>query len=428
MSELYQKFTFPNGLRLVTVPMKNTKAVTVLVLVGAGSKYETKEKNGISHFLEHMFFKGTKKRPNTVKLIEPLDRIGGEYNAFTGQEYTGYWAKVNAKYLDVALDWVSDIFLNSKLDAGEIEREKGVIIEEINMYLDEARRYVGDLWNKVLYGDQPAGWLISGEKENVLRFERKDFLEYLKSHYSAKNTVICLAGEISNVAKLKKKIIRIFSGINTQIPKSKQAVFINQKYPQALVYYKNTDQTHLCLGVRGYNLFHKNRYILKVLSAILGGGMSSRMWATIRERKALAYYVSVYSYEDLDSGFLVTQAGINNNKVEEAIKEILEQFSLLKNKKISLKELNKAKDFIIGSEILSMESSDAQASFYAFQELMKKDILTPDEIFAKIKAVNREEVLKVAEDIFQLPKLNLALIGPLEEKNKNKFLKILRKL
>ena len=181
---MYKKTTLKNGLRFITVPMKNTKAVSVLVMVGTGSKYETKEINGISHFLEHMFFKGTKKRPTTLKIAETLDKVGGVYNAFTSKEFTGYWAKVDWKHLNLALDWVSDIFLNSKFEEKEIKREKGVIIEEINMYLDTPMSYIGDLWEKSLYGNQPAGWLTIGEKKNVLKFRRKDFLNYLKNHFS----------------------------------------------------------------------------------------------------------------------------------------------------------------------------------------------------------------------------------------------------
>ena len=180
---MFKKTVLKNGLKIITIPMRNTKAVTVLLLVGAGSKYEKKETNGLSHFLEHMFFKGTKKRPNTLKLIEPLDRVGGVYNAFTDKEYTGYWAKVRISHLDLVLDWVSDIYLNSKFEEKEIKREKGVIIEEMKMYLDTPIAYIKDLWEKLLYGDQPAGWLIIGEKENILRFKRKRLLNYRNNHY-----------------------------------------------------------------------------------------------------------------------------------------------------------------------------------------------------------------------------------------------------
>ncbi|MDP2934614.1 MAG: pitrilysin family protein, partial [bacterium] len=383
-----------------------------------------KEINGISHFLEHMFFKGTKKRPSTAKLIEPLDKIGGEYNAFTGQENTGYWAKVDSKHLDVALNWVSDIFLNSKLESTEIEREKGVIIEEINMYLDDPKRYVSDLWDKLLYGDQPAGWLISGEKESVKQFKRDNFTNYLENHYSATNTVICVAGNIGGVEKLKKKIEEKFKKINIQKPGGRGRVVFSQKQPEILLHYKNTDQTHLCLGVRAYNNFHKDKYVLRVLSAVLGGGMSSRMWISVRERKGLAYYVWVYNNVDLDAGFLLTQAGVNNDKIDEAIKEILNQFKLIKNRKISTKELRKAKDYIKGGAILGMESSDAQASFCANQELMENRILTLDKIFAKIEAVTAKDIQRVAKDIFRPEKLNLALIGPF--KDKSKFEKIIK--
>lgn len=424
MNKPYQKFTFKNGLRLVTVPMKNTQAVTVLVLVGTGSKYETREINGISHFLEHMFFKGTRKRPSTAELIEPLDRIGGEYNAFTGQENTGFEAKVDSGHLDVALDWVSDIFLNSELNPAEIEREKGVIIEEINMYLDDPKRYVPDLWDKLLYGDQPAGWLISGEKENVKRFKRNNFTDYLKNHYSAVNTVICIAGNIGGVEQLKNKIGKKFRMINIKKPLARKDVVFLQKKSEILIHYKETDQTHLCLGVRAYDNFHKDKYVLKVLSAILGGGMSSRMWISVRERKGLAYYVWVYNNTDLDAGYLLTQAGVNNDKIDEAISEILKQYKLIRDKGISTKELKKAKDQMQGHSILGMESSDAQASFYANQELIENRVLTLDQIFAKIKAVTAEDIQRVAKDLFRPEKLNLALIGPF--KDKSKFEKILK--
>ncbi len=203
---MYQKHILANGLRLVTVPMKSTKAVTVLVLVGAGSNYETKDINGISHFLEHMFFKGTKKRPNTLAIAETLDRVGGQYNAFTGREYTGYWAKVDSKHSDLALDWVSDIFLNSKLEPQEIERERGVIMEEINMYLDTPIEHISDLWEELLYGNQPAGWPVIGKKKVIAKIKRENFINYLNEHYLAKNTVVIVAGDIEQIQNSKFKI------------------------------------------------------------------------------------------------------------------------------------------------------------------------------------------------------------------------------
>ena len=420
---MFKKTKFPNGLRLVTVPMKGTKAVTVLVLVGAGSKYEDKKNNGISHFLEHMFFKGTKKRPNTLAITEILDRVGGEYSAFTGKEYTGYHAKVDAKHLDLALDWVSDIFLNSKLNLEEIEREKGVIIEEINMYLDTPIKYISDLWEGLLYGNQPAGWKILGEKEAIAKMKRKQFLDYLKEYYLAKNVVVVVAGNIGEVKSQKSKVQSYFANIKKGQPKAKQKVVEKQKKPGVLVHYKKTDQTHFYLGVRAYDIFDERKYALVVLGVILGGNMSSRLWISVRERQGLAYYITTLVQPYTDSGYLVTYAGVDNKKVEKAIKIILEEYKKITQGKISGIELKKAKDYIRGSTILELESSDAVASFFGGQEVLTNKILTSEQKFAKIDSVTVEDIQKTAQDIFRPEKLNIALIGPF--KDKKKFEKLL---
>jgi len=422
MNKPYKKFTFKNGLRLVTVPMKNTQAVTVLVLVGTGSKYETKDISGISHFLEHMFFKGTKKRPNTLAISLALDKVGGNYNAFTSQERTGYWAKVDAKHLDLALDWVSDIFLNSKLDPKEIEREKGVITEEINMYLDMPMDYINELWFKLLYGNQPAGWSVAGEKNIINKFKRNDFLLYLKKHYTSRNTVVVVAGNING--NIRSKIETYFKNINIIKSLGKKNVIEKQNKPQVLLQYKKTDQAHFFLGVRAYNLFHKDAYVINVLSTILGSGMSSRLWISVREREGLGYYVFTENNVDLDTGYLATGAGIDNKRVGRAIEIILKEYRRIINEKVGAEELRKAKDYIKGKTILRMESSDAQANFYANQELFENKILTLEEKFAKIEAVTAEDIQRVAKDIFKPEKLNLALIGP--HKNKAKFQRLLK--
>jgi len=422
MNKPYQKFTFKNGLRLVTVPMKNTQAVTVLVLVGTGSKYETREINGISHFLEHMFFKGTKKRPNTLAISLDLDKVGGSYNAFTDQERTGYWAKVDGKHLELALDWVSDIFLNSKLNTEEIEREKGVITEEINMYLDTPTDYINELWFKLLYGNQPAGWSVAGEKNIISKFERNNFLSYFKNHYTAHNTVVVIAGKISGI--IKSKAEHYFKNIGRMQSPKKKGVVEKQVKPEILLHYKKTDQTHFYLGVRGYNIFHKDFYVISVLATILGSGMSSRLWISVREREGLGYYVFTENNADLDTGYVATGTGVNNDKVDKAISIILREYKRIANERVDKKELRKAKDFIKGKTVLRMESSDAQASFYANQELFENKVLTMEEKFAKIEAVTVEDIQRVAKDIFKPEKLNLALIGPF--KNKAKFERLLK--
>ncbi len=418
---MYKKRTFKNGLRVITVPMKGTQAVTVLVLIKVGSKNETREINGVSHFLEHMFFKGTKKRPNTLALIEPLDRVGGMYNAFTDKEQTGYWAKVDSNHLDLVLDWVSDIYLNSRLEEKEVQREKGVILQELKMYLDTPISYVKDLWDMVLYGNQPAGWPIIGEKENIAGFKRIDLLNYRKKNYLASNTVICIAGNIDSEVT-EKKIIKYFKKIKIGKAKEKLKVIEQQKKPQALVHFKKTDQTHICLGVRGYDLFHPLRYAQALLATILGGYMSSRLWISIRERKGLAYYIRTSSQSTTDTGFLMTQAGVDHQKVESVTNLILKEYKRVKTKKITKSELQKAKDNFKGAFTLALESSNVQSAFYAGQELLIGKTVTPKEQISRINKVTSNDILKVAKDIFQPSKLNLALISPFRQKTKFKKL------
>ncbi len=412
---MHKKTVLKNGLRILTAPTRNTKTATVLLLVGAGSKYENRGNNGISHFLEHMFFKGTKKRPNTLKLIEPLDKVGGAYNAFTSQEYTGYWAKLADRHLDLAMDWISDIYLNSKFDQSEINRERGTILQELNMYLDTPMRYVSDLWSSLLYQDQPAGWQIIGRKEVIKKVNRPNFLAYLKDHYTSQNTIIVLAGAVKHQLGVDK-VKDYFNRINAGPFKDKPAVSQKQLQPQALVYYKKTDQTHLCLGWRGYDLFHPDRYALGLLAVILGGNMSSRMFISVRERQGLAYYIGTEADLDTDSGSLVTRAGVDNLKAEKAIRIILKEYQKLSKFKISPAELKKAKDYIKGTSLISMEASDQQAAYYGFQELLTNEILTLEQKFAKIDKVSVNDIQRVAKDLFKPENLNLALIGPFRDK------------
>ena len=425
---MFRKTTLQNGLRIITVPMRGTQAVSTLVLVGTGSRYETKKENGISHFLEHLLFNGTKKKPNTLSLIEPLDRVGGSYNAFTGKEYTGFWAKVRFSHLDLVLDWVSDIYLNSKLAQKDIEKEKGVILQEIKMYLDTPVNFIQDLWETLLYGEHPLGWPIIGKEENIIEFKRKNFLNYKKKHYLSKNTIICVAGNI-NSEDVEKKIKKYFQEIKTGKPNEKLKVVEKQKEPEVLVHYKKTDQTHLCLGVRAYDLFHPQRYAQALLATLLGGYMSSRVWIALRVKQGLTYYIKTSSQNMTDAGYLVTQAGVDHDKVEKTISLILKEYKKIKSanfkKRINKSELQKAKDNLKGALSLSLESSDVQASYYSVQELLKSKIITPEEQFKRIDKVTTSDILKTAKDIFQPSKLNLVLIGPF--KNKEKFKKLLTK-
>ena len=420
---MFKKIVLKNGLRIISIPKKTALAATVLILVRTGSKYEKKDTNGISHFLEHMLFKGTKNHPSPLSVAETLDMVGGVFNAFTSEEYTGYYAKVESSHFELALDWVSDIFLNSILPKKEMEKERGVIVQEINMLSDHPLSYVQILWPELLYGDQPAGWNIAGTKKNVMEMSQKELVDYWRKQYVASNTVVCMAGGIKQKQSLELAK-KYFTKMQTSSPIEKAKVVEIQNNPQILVHFKETDQTHLCLGVRSYNSFHPDKYVIEILGTILGGMMSSRMFIEVREKLGLCYYIRTSVDDNSDTGFLVTQAGVDNENVEKAILTILKEYKKVSSKKISALELKKAKDNIKGKMALQLESSDALASYYGGQELMEKKILTPDEIFKKIDKVSANDVLRVSKDIFKSKKLNLAVIGPFKEKDS--FKKILK--
>ena len=420
----FKKTILKSGLRIITVPQEGTKTLTVLVLAATGSKYEAKNISGGSHLLEHMLFKGTEKRPSQLAIFEPLDAVGGIYNAFTGEEYTGFWAKTDSKHQDLALDVISDIYLNSKLEKRELEKEKGVVIEEMNMYYDQPSSYAQNLWDKLLYGDQPAGWGIIGTKESVLGISRGQLKNYISSQYTAKNTVVCLAGDISNNSVVINKIKKYFESIKDAEPFEKLKVKEFQEKPGCIIQERKTDQTHFCLGVRSFDLFSPKKYALEIISAVLGGMMSSRLFIKIREKLGMAYYIHTINSDFTDTGYLVTQAGVDNSRVEKAILAVAEEYKKIATEKVPEKELQKAKDNLIGKMNLHLESSDSQATFYAMQEILEKEILTPKQIQDKISEVSSSEILKVANEIFKPEKLNLSLIGPFN--NKEDFIKLLK--
>lgn len=419
---MFRKHLLKNGLRVITIPLKDVKSVMVLTLVKTGSKYETKEISGLSHFLEHMMFKGTKKRPTTLALSTELDGVGAEYNAFTSDERTGYWVKVDFNRLDLALDVVSDVLLNSKFDEKEIERERGVIIEEINMYNDMPIRYVWDIFQFLMYGDQPAGWSVLGTKETVAGLRRDDFLDYLGKQYVAENLVVAVAGNF-NDKNILLKIKKYFAEIKVGEPYKKPKTVEHQIHPECSVFFKETDQTHFVLGVRAYDIFDKRKYALSLLSSILGGSMSSRLWISIRT-KGLAYYVGSSVDTASDVGFLAVRAGVNTAKTEEVIKEVLKEFKKIREQGVSVAELKKAKDYFKGKTLINLEGPEDWVDFAGEQEITLGKILTPEEILEKVNAVSRSDILTVARDIFKPEKLNLAIIGP--HKDKAKFEKLLK--
>jgi predicted Zn-dependent peptidase len=410
----YRKTTLPSGLRILTIPMKGNPTVTALVMVEAGSKYETKEINGLSHFLEHMCFKGTKKRPSVRDITTELDSIGAAYNAFTGQEYTGYYAKASADKFDTVLDVVSDIYLDQTVPSTELEKEKGVIIEEINMVEDDPKHKVHYDFMRLVYGDQPAGWPILGPKENIRRFTRGDFVSYRDSHYVASATVVTIAGNFDEkeaIAKVKK----IFADASKSKKHGKVRADDMQKEKKLKIFEKPLDQAHMVLGVRSVDLYSDDIPALSVLRAVLSGGMSARLWHKMREDLGICYYVYASNDNYTDHGLFTVSAGVDKNRVDVAIREICAELNRLTTDLVNDKELKKAKETIIGRMYLGLESSDDIAQFYASQEVHKEKLRTPEDVRKEIGGVTALDVRKMAKKIFVDKNLNCAIVGPFKD-------------
>ncbi len=412
------------GLKLITVSQPDAQSTVLFVFAGTGSGYEDESISGISHFLEHLMFKGTVKRPSSLSVAETIDSIGGVMNAFTGRDCTGYYAKVGPQHFDLALDWISDIYLNANLDEREIKKEKKVILEELNMYLDLPMQYVDELWYQVLYNGHSLGQDIIGRPSTIKKMKRQDLVKYRKEYYHAGNTVIVVAGKINQINRLSDKINNAFSSISSGIKKSPPPLLEKQKEPKILIRNKQTDQTHFCLGVRGYSLRQKERFPQAVLATILGGNMSSRLFSLIREQNSLAYYVKTHSESFKESGFLMTQAGVDNQRIDQAIKIILDEYVRTKKELVSESEITKAKEYIKGVFRLSLERPESLANYYARFETLGLKSISPEEICQKIDQVKALEVKKIANNIFQNNRLNLALIGPGKKTQFKKILKI----
>ncbi|MFA6908919.1 MAG: pitrilysin family protein [Patescibacteria group bacterium] len=419
----YKKNKLSNGMRVVTVPLHETQAVTALLLVKVGSRYETRELNGISHFIEHLMFKGTEKRPSTLEISRELDGVGADYNAFTSKDHTGYYIKLNSEKLPLALDILSDMVFQSLYDPKEIERERGVIVEEINMYEDNPMMYTEDLFEETVFGDTPLGWKIAGPRENIRKTNREKILRLRDAYHVPSNMILVIAGRFSkNISSL---IERTFA-VPRQPMHGKRFITYSgiQRAPRVTIHYKDTHQVQMALGVPAYHHEHPKLYASHLLSVILGGNMSSRLFISIRERQGLCYFVrsSVNTYED--AGTFMIQAGIERKRIHEAITAILQELSLIAKKGVTADELAKAKEFTRGKLILGLEDSENIASWAGKQLLFKNKILTPEVQLKKIDRVAADEVKEVARKLFVTAKLNLALIGPYRKAGE--FRKLLR--
>ena len=410
-----KKIILKNGLRLLLVPQAGSLASSVLILVEAGSEYETKKTNGVSHFLEHLAFKGTTRRPRPEIINEEFAALGARSNAFTAQEYTGYWAKSEAHKLPKILDIVSDLYLNPIFDPAEIEKERGVVIEEINMYEDIPMQKVQRLFMALMYGDQPAGWDVGGTKKILQKMTREEIVAYRTKRYVSAGTLVVVSGKF-NEKKVVADVKNYFGDLPRRRAPGKGQTKERQRAPQLHVAFKESDQSHFVLGFRAFDMFDKRRYALQVLSDVLGGGMSSRLWKRVREEMGAAYYVSADADLFLDHGILSVSAGVGHEKMAPVLDAILEECRKLITEPVPEKELQKAKDHMVGNLILSLETSDELGSFYGGQEILTGETLPPEKIIDRIRGIRAFELQAAARAVFKNDRLNLAVIGPYKDK------------
>ena len=410
----FKKTTLPNRLRIITIPTKGNPSVMVLVVVETGSNYETKAQNGLSHFLEHMCFKSTTKRPRASLIAKELDELGAQNNAFTGNELTGYYAKAAKRHFPKLFEIISDLYLNPTLPAEDLEKERGVILEEISMYEDLPQRKVWEVLSKLMYSDAPAGRPILGPRENIKRFTRKDFVDYRSKHYVASKTIVIVAGDISEQAVLRE-VKKHFKDIPRHKRISKPAVIEKQKFPGLLIHRKKTDQTHMVMAFRAYGADDKRAPALTLLAEILGKGMSSRLFTKLRDEMGACYYVRAGSDEYTDHGIFTISTGINVSRTKEVLKVLLEECNNLVKTPVSEMELQKAKEHNIGHLYMNLETTDSIAEFYAGQEVSAKKLKKPAELEKEVRKVTPKDIQKVAKDIFKNNKLNLAIVGDISD-------------
>lgn len=409
-----------NGINLITLNIPTSTSVTALLMVKVGSRYEADNIAGISHFVEHMVFKGTQKYPTPLDISTAADSVGAEMNAFTSKEYTGFYVKSASNHLDLALDIISQLVWHAKLPAAEITKEKGVIIEEINMREDMPMAKVGENFEVLLYDKTHLGRDVIGFKETVSQLEHQDFVDYMAAWYKPQRMVIAAIGgtQMSNV-KCQSLVEKYFNRSNRSNRSNdpEKLTFIQQK-PALQVEFKKTEQTHLCLGVRTFPRGHKDRYVLTVLATILGGNMSSRLFTEVREKRGLAYYIKSDITTYVDNGYLMSQAGCDINKASEVVKVIINEYQKVSEvSKVSEAELNRAKEFLKGKLALAMEDSKNIASFYTEDLLMEGRMRAMAEIIKGIESVTVGDIIRVARLIFANQGLNLAVIGPYKDES-----------
>lgn len=412
-----------SGLQVVRIPMPAVKSVTVLLLCNTGSRYETANQEGIAHFFEHMVFKGTQKYPTAQDLAQAVDSIGADFNAFTSKEYTGYYVKSASRHLNLALDVVSDMILTPQLRQEDIDREKGVIVEEMNMYADTPARHIGDLFEEMLFSGSGLSHKIIGSKETVTSLQSQDFQNFLQRWYGLANMVLIVAGdaEVVGADAALSDIETAFSKSPAQAREGYQDIsseIVTEPISdqRLLLHTKQTEQAHFILGFPGVKRTDKDRYAISVLATILGGNMSSRLFTEIREKRGLSYYVHADSDLYHDTGFFGAAAGVDPARVDEAISVAFSELKALRgDKPITAEELQKAQEYVAGKMVLSLEDSESVAQFFGMRQLLYTQIETPEQVMQKIRAVTQEDLARVAERLIQPDQVRFGIIGPYDD-------------
>ncbi len=402
-----------NGMRVHLVPFSGTQAVTVLVQTKVGSRYESDDVWGGSHFIEHLMFKGTKKRPKAIDISKTLDRYGAEYNAYTGKEMTGYYIKIAQEKVGVAVDLLHDMIFNSTYKSAEMNRERKVIIEEIKMYEENPIMHIGDLLEQAMFDGNPLGREIAGTPETMMTMKRKDLIAYRDRYYVPSQMVIVMAGNVPKdaMAKLERTFGRVKEAAEPEsyLPFGEMP---ERKTPRVGRQYKDLQQMQLALGFPTPGRTHKDQYALKLLAAILGGAMSSRLFVQVRERRGLCYSIRASASAYQDVGMFTVRAGLDANRLTEALKVIVDELKKVARNGVTSKELQYMKDHVAGASQLSLEDSSSQAEFYGRQELFFDDVLTPDEMIARIRRVRGADIKRVAKETFNMGRLSIAAVGP----------------
>lgn len=411
---IFQEHILPNGLRILLIP-KDSPSSTVMVMVRAGSRYENEKQAGLAHFIEHNVFKGTIKRPTAFQIESEIEAMGGIHNASTGQEYTDYIAKVSPEHIVGALDVLLDTFQNAVFPRKDLEIERGNVIEEIHMYEDDPKSKVGIDFFSFIFDNQPLGRFIAGRKETLQAFQREDLVNFVSQFYQPQNSMVVVAGKFVEeeiITKVNEYFLPKPAGSLSAAP----AFLPVQTNSRVMMEAREIQQTHFCLGVTAFNRHDPRRFILDVASTILGEGLGSRLFQKIRNELGLAYYIDS-SFEDFDdSGMWVVSAGVNNLQANSAIKAVLLELERLIDEKVTGEELSRAKEYLKGRLNFSIETSHGLASFIGLQALLSKEVLSVDEINQRIDGVTAEDIQKVSQELLQTKKLNLALIGPRQEK------------